>query len=112
MMLTPFLDIMHRMLRNSMFPCVGDLDKIHSYMVNMILLCQEYKGTMMTLDICLIMYSELHSAVMERKVPIYGPYLQLLCEKVWVDTFEDPLRLGHLTKHDVVQLRIKANWAG
>lgn len=66
----------------------------------------------MTLYICSIMYEELYTAVMERKVPIYGPYLQLLFEKVWSDTYEDPLRLGHLTKHEVVQLRIKANWAG
>ena len=112
LLLTPFLDIMHHIFRTSLFPRVGDLDKIHSYLVNMILLCQEYKGTAMTLDICSIMYEELYTAVMERKVPIYGPYLQLLCEKAWSDTFADPLRLGHLTKHEVVQLRIKANWAG
>ena len=111
-MLTPFLDIMHRILRTSLFPRVGDLDKIHSYLVNMILLCQEYRGTTMTLDICSIMYEELYTVVMERKVPIYGPYLQMLFEKVWSDTYEDPLRVGHLTKHEVVQLRIKANWAG
>src|SRR3954462_2328748 len=74
--LTPFLDIMHRIFRNSLFPQVGDVDKVHSYLVNMILLCQEYKGMTMTLDICLIMYEDLHTAVMDRKVPIYGPYLQ------------------------------------
>src|SRR4051812_32802240 len=112
LMLTPFLDIMHRILRNSLFPRVGDLDKIHSYLVNMILLCQEYKGTTMTLDICSILYEELYTDVMERKVPIYGPFIQLLCERVWSDTFENHLRVGHLTKHEVVQLRIKANWAG
>jgi hypothetical protein len=112
LMLTPFLDIMHQIFRTSLFPRVGDLDKIHSYLVNMILLCQEYRGTAMTLDICSIMYEELYTAVMERKVPIYGPYLQLLFEKVWSDTYEDPLRVGHLTRHEVVQLRIKANWAG
>lgn len=39
LMLTPFLDIMHRIFRTSLFPRVGDLDKIHNYLVNMILLC-------------------------------------------------------------------------
>jgi hypothetical protein len=59
------------------------------------------------------MYEELYTAVMERKVPIYGPYLQLLFETVWANTFEeDVLQVGHLTKHEVVHLRIKANWKG
>ena len=67
----------------------------------------------MTLDVCSIMYEELYTVVMDRKVPIYGPYLQVLFEKAWDDTFEsNPLPVGPLTKHEVVQLHIKANWVG
>src|SRR4051794_11822813 len=99
---------MHRISRISIFPRVGDLDKVHSYLVNMVLLYQEYQGTQMTLDVCSIMYEELYTAVMDRKVPIYGPYLQVLFEKTWDDTFaNEPLPVGPLTKHEVVQLRIK-----
>src|SRR4051812_43975299 len=50
--LITFLDIMHRIFRSSLFPRVGNLDMVHSFLVNMLLLCMEYKGTAMTLDVC------------------------------------------------------------
>ena len=37
----PFLDIMHRILRNSLFPRVGNLDMVHSYLVDMLILCMK-----------------------------------------------------------------------
>ena len=39
--LNPFLDIMHRIFRNSLFPRIGDKDKVHAYLVDMLLLCEE-----------------------------------------------------------------------
>src|SRR4051812_24307993 len=81
----------------------------------MLLLCEEHKGTTQTLDICNIMWEELYSAVMERKVPIYGPYLQVLFEMIWDDHFDPaqfPLPAGVLVKHGVVELRIKDRWSG
>ena len=56
LVLIPFLDIMHRIFRTSLFPRVGNLDQVHSYLVNMLLLCEEYKNTTQTLDVCSIMW--------------------------------------------------------
>ena len=39
--LNPFLDVMHRIFRNTLFPRVGDKDKVHAYLVDMMLLCEE-----------------------------------------------------------------------
>ena len=39
--LNPFLDIMYRIFRNSLFPRIGDKDKVHAYLVDMMLLCEE-----------------------------------------------------------------------
>src|SRR3954466_14550728 len=105
---------MHRIFRTSLFPRVGNLDLVHGYLVNMLLLCEEHKDTAQTLDICNIMWEEIYTAVMERKVPIYGPYLQVLFEKAWTDSFEAdyPFPSGDITKHAVVELRIKDMWAG
>src|ERR1041384_4336798 len=106
---------MHRIFRTSLFPRVGNLDLVHSYLVNMLLLCEEYKNTTQTLDVCDIMWEELYSIVMNRKVPIYGPYLQVLFERTWADTFDMapyPLPAGVLAKHGVVELRIKDKWSG
>src|SRR3954464_7369141 len=115
LILTRFVDIMHRIFRTSLFPRVGNLDLVHGYLVNMLLLCVEHKDTAQTLDICNIMWEELYSAVMERKVPIYGPYLQVLFETIWEDHFDPaqfPLPAGPLVKHGVVELRIKDKWSG
>src|SRR3954462_4207074 len=109
LVLTRFLDIMHRIFRTSLFPRVGNMDMVHGYLGNMVLLCEECKNTTQTLDVCDIMWEELDSAVMDRKVPIYGPYLQGLFERTWADTFEEPSTFpaGILAKHGVVELRIK-----
>ena len=52
--------------------------------------------------------------MMDRKVPIYGPYLRVLFEKAWTDSFDVdyPFPCGDLTKHVVVELRIKDRWSG
>ena len=39
--LNSFLDIMHRIFRNSLLPHIGDKDKVHAYLVDMMLLCDE-----------------------------------------------------------------------
>ena len=83
MELIPFLDIMHRIFCNTLFPCIGNLDQVHSYLLDILLLYIKEKGMASTLDISHIMWRELRSAVLDRKVPIYGPYLLKLIEKKW-----------------------------
>ena len=39
--LNPFLDIMHRLFRNTLFPRIGDMGQVHAYLVDMMLLCEE-----------------------------------------------------------------------
>ena len=41
LVLIRFLDIMNRIFRTSLFPRVGNLDLVHGYLVNMLLICQE-----------------------------------------------------------------------
>ena len=86
---------------------------VHSYLVNMLILCMKHKGKAVRLDVSHIMWEELYSAVMDRKVPIYGPYLQRLFEVTWSTAHEGQvLPTGELTSHEVVQLRRKDRWAG
>ena len=72
----PFLDVMHRIFRNILFPRVGNKDQVHSYLVDMLMMCQ--KGRTRSsgpLDVSRVMWSELHSVVFNHKVPIYVPYM-------------------------------------
>ena len=43
--LNSFLDIMYRIFRNSLFPRIGDKDKVHAYMVDMMLICEDARSS-------------------------------------------------------------------
>ena len=86
--LNSFMDIMDRIFRNTMFPRIGDKDKVHSYLVDMMLLCAKARlSQTQPLDVSHIMWCELRFAVFNRTVPIYGPYLFLLISKTWEKMF-------------------------
>lgn len=73
--LNSFLDIMYRIFHNS-FPHIGDKDKVHAHLVDMMLICEEVRHSQsQPLDVSYIMWCELRFVTFTRKVPIYGPYL-------------------------------------
>ena len=111
--LNPFLNIMHRIFRNSLFSRIGDKDKVHAYLVDMLLLCEGARlSQTQPLDVSHIMWCELRFAVFNRKVPIYGPYLFLLISKTWEKLFpQDEFLAPDWIRHDPIRLRIKPKWA-
>ena len=57
------------------------------------------------------MWSELLSAVSERKCPIYGPFIMRLIERAWAQTYPRVLlETGDLVSHEIKRLRKKDNW--
>ena len=57
---------------------------MHAYLVDMMLICEEARHSQsQPLDVSHIMWCELQFVVLNRKVPIYGPYLFLLISKTW-----------------------------
>ena len=111
--LPTFLDILHRNFRETLFPRIGNLDMVHSYLVDMLLFCQHEKeeNTGDSLDISHVMWSELVSAISERKCPIYGPFIMLLIEKSWERVYPKVLlETGDLVSHEIKSLRKKENW--
>ena len=111
--LNPFLDIMHKIFRNSLFPCIGDKDKVHSYIMGMMLMCEEVRRhEAEPLDVSHIMWSELQFAMFHWKLPIYGPYLFLLISKTWDKLFLDEEFVApNWIRHEPIKLRIKSKWA-
>ena len=111
--LPAFLEILHRVFRETLFPRIGNLDMVHSYLVDMLLFCQHEKeaNTGECLDISHVMWSELLSAISERKCPIYGPFIMLLIEKAWARVYPKVmLETGELVSHEIKRLRKKDNW--
>ena len=87
--LYPFLDIMHRIFRNTLFPRFGNQDMVHSFLVDLLPFRQKEQGSHEVLDVSHVMWSELRCAILERKWIIYGPYLMQLIEETWASTFPD-----------------------
>jgi hypothetical protein len=76
----------------------------------MLLICQKEKNTQQVLGVSHVMWSELHSTVVERKYPLYGPCLMQLIEDTWASTFIDEMFVtGDLTSHEVIHLKKKDN---
>ena len=104
---------MHRIFRNTLFPRIGDKDKVHAYLVDMLLLCAEARTSQtQPLDVSHIMWCELRFAVYTRKVPIYGPYLFLLISMTWEKLYPGNEFLApDWIRHESISLRVKPNWA-
>ena len=104
---------MHWIFRNSLFPRIGDKDKVHAYLVDMMLICEEARLSQnQPLDVSHIMWCKLRFAVFNRKVPIYGPYLFLLISRTWEKLYpEDEFLAPDWIRHDPIRLRIKPQWA-
>ena len=106
--LPAFLDILHSVFRETLFPRIGNQDMVHSFLVDMLLFCQHEKEdkTGECLDISHVMWSELLSAISERKCPIYGPFIMLLIEKAWSQVYPKVmLETGELVSHEIKRLR-------
>jgi len=102
----PFLDVMHRIFYNALFPRIRDKDKVHAYLVDMMLLCEEARRQVtQPLDISHIMWVELRFAVYNHKVPIYGPYLHLFISKTWEKLYPDEdFSAPNWVRHEPIKL--------
>ncbi|KAI4995688.1 hypothetical protein ZWY2020_037736 [Hordeum vulgare] len=108
------LDIMHRIFYNTLFPCIGNFDEVHGYIGEMLLLCEDAKTKESApLDISDVMFNDLWNCIMNRKVPIYGPYLFSYIRHRWNEVYlidEFPIQADYFV-HDPIKLRIKDKWA-
>lgn len=113
-MLPKHLDIMHRILRNTLFPRIGNFDEVHGSLPEMLLLCEEaMTKESAPLDISDVMFTKLWNCIIMRKVPIYGPYLfAYICQK-WQETFPEEVLYAQsdYIVHDPIKLRVKEKWA-
>ncbi|KAI4973248.1 hypothetical protein ZWY2020_028956 [Hordeum vulgare] len=108
------MDVMHRIFRNTLFPRIGNKDEVHGYLAEMLLLCEEARTKDTTpLNISDVMFCELWNCIMNRKVPIYGPYMFAFIQKKWKDTYPDEALIveSDYFVHDPIKLRQKDKWA-
>ncbi|KAI5016196.1 hypothetical protein ZWY2020_006047 [Hordeum vulgare] len=105
---------MHRIFRNTLLPRSGNFDEVHGYLSEMLLLCEEAMSQESAqLDISDVMFTELWNCIINRKVPIYGPYLFAYISHKWQQAFPDELLYAQsdCIVHDPIRLRVKDKWA-
>jgi hypothetical protein len=108
--LLPTWDIMLRVYRETIGPKGGNLDEIHTYEVDLLTNSHANQGTCERLDVVDYIYNEMWSCVMEKKLPIFAPYIMKLIEDSWISTHQAPLIHSislNITAHEVKTLRTK-----
>jgi hypothetical protein len=102
-------DIMHRVFRNVLLPKVGNQDEIYGYLVDLLVAMKTKVGSGATFDVSKWLWEEMYSMVINRKVPIYAPFIMCFLNSVWaVRRPGEPLSSpDNLTNHEVKQLRKK-----
>ena len=100
--LLPFYDIMHRIFREILSVKVGDKNKIRGHLINLLhYTC--HNSEQGPIDVMDFMWHEMYSVVMNRKVPIYAPYITALIAEI----APDALAGRRLTGHSSVNLLVK-----
>ena len=100
--LLPFYDIMHGIFHEVLTVKVGDKNKIRGHLINLLhYTCHvSDKGP---LDVMDFIWHEMYSVVMNRKVPIYAPYITALIAEIAPDASAG----RRLTVHSSVNLLVK-----
>ncbi|KAK1666642.1 hypothetical protein QYE76_054801 [Lolium multiflorum] len=106
----PTWDIMLRVYREMIGPKGGNLDELHTYEVDLMANSHAKQGTGENLDVMDYIYNEMWTCVMEKKFPLFAPFIMKLIEDTWISTRQDPLAHSiplNITAHEVKSLRVK-----
>jgi hypothetical protein len=76
-------DIMLRVYRETISAKTGNFDEIHGFNVDLMFLTHENRGKGQKLNVMDFLLNEMHQAMVERRVPPYGPYIQKLISHKW-----------------------------
>ena len=107
--LIPSFEILHRIFRETLMPRVGNWDEVHGYMFDLLKNSKAKQGTGEPMDVMDCIHEELWLTVIDKRAPIYGPFLMKLIRKKWFQaTQEDIMKDGSpIVKHCVKELRVK-----
>ena len=106
----PF-EILHRIYRETLMPRVGNWDEVHGYMIDLLKISKEKQGTGQKIDVMDVIYNELWYTVIDKRAPIFGPFIMKLIRKKYLAlTKEDIMKEGlPIIKHLSKDLRVKSH---
>jgi hypothetical protein len=91
--LFPTWDIMHRIYRETINPKVGNIDEIHGYLKNLMLLTREMQGKGKKLDVMDFIWHELWEVIIKKKNIAFAPLIMRIIIWKWVEE-NDVAELG------------------
>ena len=103
-------DIMHRIFRNTVAPRLGNFDKIHGMLINIMNKSYHMVGEGKKLDVMDILCHEMYAVVMKKRALVFGAIVMKLIKFAWMEKGLDLVGLDThegLTTHRVKELMIK-----
>jgi hypothetical protein len=89
-------NIMHCMYRAVLNPKVGNVNEIHAFLIDLLYITHQNRGSGVQLDVMDYLWNEIQLAIYYRKRPPFAPHvMKFLCQK-WPDK-----DLGDLLESDV-----------
>jgi hypothetical protein len=101
-------DIMLRVYRETISAKTGNFDEVHGFNVDLMYHTHMNRGKGMKLNVMDFLLNEMHQAMVERRVPPYGPYIQKLINTKWLALTSRRLEQEmNITVHEEKCLRLK-----
>ncbi|KAK1663429.1 hypothetical protein QYE76_051588 [Lolium multiflorum] len=107
--LQPVYDIMLRIYRETIAVKVGNVDEIHSFVIDLMLQTHLRKGKGVKMDVMDCLWNQIFLRVVEKRSPAFAPYIMKLISEVWRETFDGAILepISPLTNHPRKNLLIK-----
>jgi hypothetical protein len=106
--LLPTYDIMNRVYLETLFVKGGNFDMIHAYHIDAMLQTHLRKDEDKKMDVMNVLFEELYMNILDRKACAYGPYIMILIDDAWKETYdEDIFKIADLTTHYTKRLLVK-----
>jgi hypothetical protein len=107
--LHPTNDILHRIFRETINPKVGNLDEVHGYLKDLLIMVHENRGKGKKLDVMDYIWNEMWNVTVLKRNACYGPLIMKIVLHAWHLKFPD-VALGDpetWVSHKPKRLRIK-----
>ncbi|KAK1620115.1 hypothetical protein QYE76_025632 [Lolium multiflorum] len=107
--LQPVYDIMLRIYRETVAVKVGNVDEIHSFVIDLMLQTHLRKGKGVKMDVMDCLWNQIFLRMVEKRSPAFGPFIMKLISEVWRQKFDGAILepFSTLTVHKRKNLLIK-----
>ncbi|KAK1629190.1 hypothetical protein QYE76_003505 [Lolium multiflorum] len=107
--LQPVYDIMLHIYRETVGVKVGNVDEIHSFVIDLMLETHLRRGKGVQMDVMDCLWNQIYLRMVEKRSPSFAPFIMKLISEVWRQKFDGAILepISPLTEHPRKNLLIK-----